>query len=175
MSDDRLRQLLTAHADSLARYFRRRVERGAVDDLVAEVFGVAWRRLPDIPDGDQTLPWLYGVARNVLAHHQRTTRRRQRLRSKVISTDASLHTVDDPADEVAAKDLVTRAARRLSPAETELLELISWERLTTAELAETLGCSLNAVHIRIHRLRTNLRTYLDDLETLTDSQEEATR
>lgn len=32
---------------------------------------VAWRRLAEVPDGDESLLWLYGVARNVVRNHRR--------------------------------------------------------------------------------------------------------
>lgn len=161
--EDRLRQLLTDHVDAIARYFRRRVAADAVDEPVADVFTIAWRRIDDVPRGDGELAWLIGVARNVLAHHRRSTGRRTRLRTRMASSPPSDDGPGDPADEVAATDLVSRAAARLSPAELELLTLLSWEQLSPAELAVALDCSVNAVHIRVHRLRTNLRAHLDEV------------
>ena len=60
--------------DPLARYLARRAAPDAVEDLFAEVMTVAWRRIGDIPDGTE-LPWLYGVARRVLANHRRASGR----------------------------------------------------------------------------------------------------
>jgi RNA polymerase sigma-70 factor (ECF subfamily) len=44
-------------------------------DVVAETFTVAWRRSDDVPAGEETRLWLYGVARRVLANHHRGERR----------------------------------------------------------------------------------------------------
>lgn len=39
-------------------------------DAVAETFLVAWRRLPEVPSGEEARPWLYGVARRTLANQR---------------------------------------------------------------------------------------------------------
>jgi DNA-directed RNA polymerase specialized sigma24 family protein len=63
---ERFCQLYQAAAPSLTAYAGRRCqERSDSDDVVSEVFLVAWRRIEDVPDGDAALPWLYGVARQV--------------------------------------------------------------------------------------------------------------
>jgi RNA polymerase sigma-70 factor (ECF subfamily) len=61
-------------------FARRRVAAEAVDDVVSEAFTVAWRRLDDIPD--DPLPWLLGVARNVVGTARRGEARRLRLQSQ---------------------------------------------------------------------------------------------
>jgi RNA polymerase sigma-70 factor, ECF subfamily len=68
--DDRARfeDLYSAHAGGLLGFARRRLGASEADDLVADVFLVAWRRLGDVP-GDP-LPWLLGVARRVLANRR---------------------------------------------------------------------------------------------------------
>jgi Sigma-70 region 2 len=53
------------------------------EDAVAEVFLIAWRRLEDVPAGDQARPWLYAAARRVLANQARAAVRRSRLTEKL--------------------------------------------------------------------------------------------
>ena len=60
----RFEALYREHGGAVRRYVRRRAEAQSADDVVADVFVVAWRRLSDIPD--DPLPWLLGVARRVL-------------------------------------------------------------------------------------------------------------
>ena len=50
-------------------------------DAIADTFLIAWRRLDDIPTGDQARLWLYGVARRVLANQRRGKRRRSTLQT----------------------------------------------------------------------------------------------
>jgi len=52
------------------------------------------------------------------------------------------------------------AIRELKPSYREALLLVHWEQLTYAEAAEALGCSVNAVGIRVHRAKERLRTLL---------------
>jgi RNA polymerase sigma-70 factor (ECF subfamily) len=52
---------------------RRLAEVDAAADLAQEVFVVAWRRRDQVPDN--SLPWLYGVARRLLANYVRAQRR----------------------------------------------------------------------------------------------------
>jgi DNA-directed RNA polymerase specialized sigma24 family protein len=47
--------------------------------VIAETFLTAWRRLDDVPAGDEARLWLYGVARRMLANQRRGARRRSSL------------------------------------------------------------------------------------------------
>src|SRR5918999_3175285 len=58
---------------------RRTANREDAEDVVAETFLTAWRRLEQMPAGGEARLWLYGVARRALANQQRGERRRVRL------------------------------------------------------------------------------------------------
>ncbi len=163
MGEERIRQLMVDHHDAVARYVARRLPADEIGEVVAEVFVTAWRRLDALED-QRELPWLYGVAHNKIAHRRRAHARRLRLVDRLhsMSTEAAFN---DPADSIASDDLVGRAADRLSPRERELLQLISWEQLTTEELAVVLGCTTNSVHQRIHRLRKNLKAHITAIDS----------
>jgi RNA polymerase sigma-70 factor (ECF subfamily) len=62
-------------------YARRRTTQEAADDVVAEVFLVAWRRADEVPA--QPLPRLLGVARRVLANQRRGEHRGVALRDRI--------------------------------------------------------------------------------------------
>jgi RNA polymerase sigma factor (sigma-70 family) len=55
------------------------------------------------------------------------------------------------------RDRLAAAIARLRPAEREALTLVLWDELSHAEAAEVLGCSVNAVAIRVHRAKARLR------------------
>jgi len=129
-------------------------------DVVAETYLVAWRRLDDVPPGAEARPWLFGVARRVLANHYRGERRRLALADRLRD---SLHQAVPPP-EVPEPSLVERAVERLGDDDRELLHLVAWEELAREEIAVAMGLSRAAVRVRLHRARNRLREAMRDLE-----------
>jgi DNA-directed RNA polymerase specialized sigma24 family protein len=77
-------ELYRRHAPTVHTWFRRRLE-WAASDLTAETFAQAWlgrRRFRDERDGS-ALPWLLGIARNVLRDSVRRNRIETRARAKL--------------------------------------------------------------------------------------------
>ena len=70
-----------AHYSAIAAYARRRLDAHDADDLVAETFLVAWRRLDEIAEDE--LPWLIGVARNVRLNAHRAARRQTAVSARL--------------------------------------------------------------------------------------------
>ena len=70
----RFTQLYRRHHTAIHDYCKRRVPDEMVDDVVAEVFLTAWRRLDEVPDGDATGLWLFRVAYRVVGHQWRGSR-----------------------------------------------------------------------------------------------------
>jgi RNA polymerase sigma factor (sigma-70 family) len=146
------------------RYARRRVDPDAVADVVSEVFVVVWRRLAEVPSGDP-LPWLYGVARRVVANQRRGADRSVRLADRAAALAPHAVGVPDPAETVTAGMTVTTAFERLSPDDREVLGLVVWEGLNARDAALVLGCSVAAVAARVSRARRRFRANLILLET----------
>jgi RNA polymerase sigma-70 factor (ECF subfamily) len=146
---DRLEDLFEAHHRALLAYAARRCPTlSDAEDVVAEVFLVAWRRLDDLPAGDAALPWLYGVARKTIGNQRRGLLRRGRLQARLEQTAERPATPAPTGTEPALE-----ALERLSDDDRELLRLVAWEELSHAEIAAVLGISVNAVAIRLHRAR----------------------
>jgi RNA polymerase sigma-70 factor, ECF subfamily len=158
------RLLYQTYYRPMAAYARRRLESHDADDAVAEIFLVAWRRLEDIPQGDLTLPWLYGVARRVVSEDRRSGRRRDRLLARLSKIeppqDASSKEMERLDDHLA----VQLALGRLRPKDAELLRLAEWEELTPVELARVFNCSTNAIAIRLHRAHRRFGQALRSVE-----------
>jgi len=142
------------HLTTVYRYLVSRAENPSdVPDLVTEVFSTLWRRGETLPAEADLRAWLIGVARRVLANQRRGTRRRERLFSRVASEPQSSGRVE------AAPELSERLAgalRALPERDREALLLVVWDELAHAEAAKVLGCSRNALDVRLHRARRRL-------------------
>lgn len=138
---------------------RRAANREDAEDVVADTFLTAWRRLEQVPAGDETRPWLYGVARNALANYRRGERRRGRLTGLLHAESGSQSSHGYADSEVA---WVAAAFARLGSDDRELLTLAAWEGLDPGEIATVLGCSRNAARIRLHRARRHLARELEE-------------
>jgi DNA-directed RNA polymerase specialized sigma24 family protein len=127
----RFETLFTEHQRAVLAYAMRRTPTLAdAEDAVAETFAIAWRKIDAVP-ADEPLPWLYAVARRVLANHRRGLGRRERL--------AALLRNDDQ----------------------EVLRLVAWEELGNQQIAAVLGVTANAVAIRLHRARARFAAALE--------------
>ena len=147
----RFEEIYAAQCAPLLGYALRRTSNGDdAADIVAETFLIAWRRLDDVPAGDGARLWLYGVARRVLANHHRGERKKSELSDRLSRDLAVVHHDPEYTGELA---VAATAFRSLADPDRELLALVGWEGLDHAEIAAVLGCSRNAVRIRLHRAR----------------------
>jgi DNA-directed RNA polymerase specialized sigma24 family protein len=157
--DDRQERFERLFADSyrpVRAYVIRRAPAGAVEDVLSDVFLVAWRRLDSI--AADPLPWLFGVARRVLANQRRGDRRHgallDRLRLGAGFDDPGWQPPPGLRSELAA------AVAALSATEREALLLVAWEGLTPERAARAVGCSPSAFRVRLHRARRHVATAL---------------
>ena len=154
----RFEALVADVVEPVRRFLARRTDPDTADDVLADTLLVLWRRLDDVPAGDEALPWTYAVARNALANAERGARRQRRLATGSPSTD--------PPDEAAPEqpetdDRVAAALARMRPDEAELLRLWAWEQLGPAEIATVLDLTPNAVSIRLHRARGRFKEFFE--------------
>ncbi len=148
----RFEELYRAYADQVHAYARRRSDSATADEVVADVFLVAWRRLDSLPA--EPLPWLIGAARKVLANHRRGANRAAALSDR-IGTTLAVQAQPEPRDHA-----IVSALAALDPPDRELLLLIAWEGLRQAEVGAVLGISRPAVATRLHRARKRLAEVL---------------
>jgi RNA polymerase sigma-70 factor (ECF subfamily) len=126
------------------------------DDVVAETYAIAWRRLEHVPAGAE-LGWLIGVARRVAANARRGRRRAGTL-LEAVGGQPHLD-APDPAD-VVADETMRDALRALRRVDREALVLVAWFDLTPAEAAVALGIGPAAFRMRLARARRRLRAVL---------------
>jgi len=152
----RFRAAYEAHAADVLAYAARRVAQPVdAHDVLADTMLVAWRRRAELPPDDEIRPWLFGVARRVLANQLRSSRRRVALDGRL---EAALRTGEATIDRADCDefDAVRVAMSRLVEDDRELLRLVAWEGLTSAEIAVVLGCRPAAVRKRLERARRRL-------------------
>jgi len=153
--------LFREHHAAILAYALRRVAAEA-DDVVAEVFTVAWRRRDAVPD--DPLPWLYRTAAHHVLHAHRSTARRGGLVRQLTGRAAGAPPHDSVADDVAARlDGSASALRLLAllPApDAEVLRLWAWEGLDAAGIGYVLGCTAATARVRLLRARRRARALL---------------
>ena len=157
-------EVVRRHEALVHAYLVRRSGSQAADDLLGEVWlrAFAGRGGYDLAHND-ALPWLYGIARNVLRAH---------WKAAAHAGPAGVEGTDDPWDEVVSRlDSATQtrqlagALQALPPGEREVLLLVAWEDLTPAQAAMALGVPQGTARSRLHRARNALRTVLSQAQT----------
>jgi RNA polymerase sigma-70 factor (ECF subfamily) len=150
----RFDELYAVHHRQVLGYLLRRTENtDDAADVFAETFLTAWRRLDDLPAGQEARMWLYGTARRTLANYRRGERRRSALAGR-LRADLAIRYQPPAFDGELAE--ISAAFRRLPEGDRELLALVAWEGLDPGQIAAVLGCSRNAARIRLHRARRKL-------------------
>lgn len=157
LSEERAARFTAAYEatyGAIHAYATRRVGPVAADEIAAETFLVAWRRMDALPT--EPLPWLYGVARNVVARHYRATGRRATTEAALSNERAG----SQPGVADSGDPALWEAWERLRPSDREVLALIAWEELSVAEAAQVIGCPAPVFSVRLHRARRRLERLL---------------
>jgi RNA polymerase sigma-70 factor (ECF subfamily) len=166
LQPDREGRFRALYADAyldVLRFVQRRVHPSHAEDVVADAFLVAWRRLEEAPrSADDARAWLFGIARRCLLNTQRGLGRQEALAVRIAGAAS---TDDSHRDDAVVQRLALATAwQRLSPQEQETLSLSVFEDLTSARAARVLGTSAAAYRLRLLRARRALRRQLALLE-----------
>jgi RNA polymerase sigma-70 factor (ECF subfamily) len=150
----RLRTLFLANYAALGRYARHRgLNAEEADDLIASTFEVVWRRLDSVPNDDEAVLWLYGIAFNQLRNLRRAKRRQIRLASRISPMTTTSESPDPGEIPIAA---IKAALASLDDDDREVIMLVAAEGLSAIEVGVVLGCGESAVRSRLHRARKRL-------------------
>jgi len=156
----RIEDAVAANSPALLAYFARRVlPSHEAADLLAETLLILWKRAGALPARDEEIrPWMFGIARHVLLHHQRSTVRRRavadQLRSILTITPSTAF-----ADTALYEELHT-ALSALDQVDREIIALVHWDGFALVEASRILGMKEGTVRSRYHRARAALRTQL---------------
>lgn len=157
--------LYERHARPVAAFLARRVGVPVAEDLLAEVFTVGFAaRMRVVPhESGSALPWLYGIAHNVVRTH---LRRRPGMHATGLHQTVDWDAVDDRIDAGGRRAELRAALSSLSAGERDLLLLVAWEGLSPSEAGRALGLTPTAARSRLHRARMRAQSSLDTLERI---------
>lgn len=173
--NDRFRALYDAAYVDLLRFVQRRVPPTRAEDVVADVFLVAWRRFDQVPESeDGARAWLFGVARHSMQNDTRQRGRQESLAVRIASIGlASIEAIEVDQDVIARRLDLATVWPTLSVIDQEAISLAVWDGLSAPEAATVLGITATAFRLRLSRARRSLRRHLDALDA-TDREHTST-
>lgn len=158
---DALGALFERHGKAVYNFcFRRTGSWTTAEDMLSVVFIEAWRRRDQDLPPDKVLPWLYGIATNVVRNQRRSERRYAVALSRVPAVPPepdfaamSDQRVDDEWQAQGALDVLRKLPRR----EQDVFVLCVWMELSYEEAAVALRVPVGTVRSRLSRARSHLR------------------
>ncbi len=134
------------------------------EDVTQETFLVAWRKIPGLElQGDSLLPWLATVCRFQSANRIRIQKRdRENLGAAADETLASTVDVEEQVIGADLADRILREVEGLSTLDQDIFRLCATEGHAYQSAAEQLGVGHGVVRNRLSRIRTRLRTVVEE-------------
>ena len=149
------------HATTIYNYcFRRIGNWAAAEDLLSIVFLEAWRRRDKELPPDKVLPWLLGIATNVVRNRRRSERRYADALRRVPAPRPGAGFADDADERLEDERLMERAlalVARLPGHEQDVFALCAWAELSYDDAALALDIPVGTVRSRLSRARARLR------------------
>jgi RNA polymerase sigma factor (sigma-70 family) len=160
--------IVERHGTSVLRYLNSRVGRASSEDLLADVFEAAFRARQRYDTRyDVALPWLLGIATNVVRHHRRSETRRSSMVRRVTRLHGRSQEPSEAVDSVVARaelndeiHEVRRALAALDDKHRAVLVLSAGLGLSYEDIARALGIRVGTVRSRLSRARRRLRELL---------------
>ena len=162
------------HFAQIHAFLARRIGEEA-DDLAADVFSIAFQRRDRFQALHRSaLPWLYGIASNLVSRYRRSEIRTLRALARLQSAEPGHEGSERLAERAQASSLrppLFEELAKLHPRDRDVLLLVAWEELTYEEVAVALEIPVGTVRSRINRARNLIRTAIagDDDEAPTQA------
>lgn len=121
-------------------------------DAVQEIFTLVYRHLRRFDRRARFSTWLFRIAvnRSIQQARRLKVRPKQTVLEEALTAEAAEPTpTENPRVEA--------ALAKLHPSDRAALVLFYWEDLSLQEIAESLGCSVNAAKTRLYRARERFR------------------
>ena len=154
--------LFRRHFQGVTRFFRNKFSAG-IDDLVQQNFVALLEGRERLASGANFRSYLFGIAHNVMRANLRALAKQRAFdpaSSAIVDLDPGASTMVGQCQE---QRLLLLALRRI-PLEAQVtLELVYWEQLNAAEIAEILGVPHSTMRSRIQRARQLLQQAFEKL------------
>jgi len=164
------------HYDSVRRYAQRRTGGSAGEDIASETFVQAFlTRHRFVTDNPRALPWLLGIATNLVRHHFRDERTRLTAYARAFGLRArSEFAPGDHVESITGLEAVSSALLNLPLGERDVLLLYAWADLSYRDIAGALALPIGTVKSRLSSARRKLRELLDWDQATTRGEREPT-
>jgi RNA polymerase sigma-70 factor (ECF subfamily) len=142
-------------------------------DVLQEAYVSAFRGIDRFDEGARLSTWLHRIVVNAALMRLRARRRRPEdsIDDMLPTFDETGHFAESPSEwgdnaeslleRKQSRAMVRAAIAKLPESYRTVLMLRDIEGMDTAEVAESLGMSANAVKVRLHRARQALRTLIE--------------
>jgi RNA polymerase sigma factor (sigma-70 family) len=155
-------QLFRRHFPAISRFFRNKFS-GPVDDLIQQTFVALVEGRERLRSEQSFRSYLFAIAHNVMRAHVRALERGRRFdptSSAIVELDPGPSTMHGTREE---QRLLLLALRRIALEHQVVLELVYWEGLNAAEIAEVVGVPHSTMRSRIQRARALLEQAIEQL------------
>lgn len=158
--------LFERHFGAVHGYLHRRAGRNIADELAAETFALAFERRASCRSRDSVLPWLYGIATNLLRRRRRVERRQLNAYARSGVNDWVDYQAEAEArvDDSSHGAQLARALAAMRPRERDALLLYALADLSYDEIAAALDVPVGTVATWLHRARETARRELATAE-----------
>jgi RNA polymerase sigma factor (sigma-70 family) len=159
-------QLFDRHGQAIYKFCARRTaDLALAEDLTSATFLEAWRHRHRAPLGqaESALPWLLGVANNVVRNALRRGRRDRAALERLPPASVAPAAEDDALSRFQTEARLREALDAisvLSEGERDVVMLVLWSDLAYDEAATALGIPVGTVRSRLSRARPKLQIAL---------------
>ncbi len=140
--------------------FYRVNHRETAEDLVAETFIRAFKKLAEMENAGAFNGWIYQIARNLVIDHYRSRKETVDLSLLENVLEYEDNIVDHADLEIAQKTFL-QLVKKLSPDQQIVIKLKFFDDLGNEEIAQILNKSEGAIRVIQHRALAELKNLLD--------------
>ena len=143
---------------SLRAYVSRRVEAGAVEDVVGDILLLLVRHRDRLAVADEPAAWVFRVAANAITdHHRRRAAEARALTQYAAEIDQNGSAFGDASNAAEIAACLTPVIRNLPEPYAKALLLTDIAGLNQTEAAAHLGLSTSGMKSRVQRGRSKLK------------------